>query len=73
MFDVRTTAHPAPHRRAKGVRLRESAVCDGPRRRNGFKKVPLSRAQYFERFTRLSGYTSSKLKKFWHCGRGVPV
>mmetsp|Transcript_40528 Transcript_40528/g.130289 ORF Transcript_40528/g.130289 Transcript_40528/m.130289 type:complete len:407 (-) Transcript_40528:116-1336(-) len=41
--------------------------------RNGFKKVPLSRAQYFERFTCLSGYTSSKLKKFWHCGRGVPV
>ena len=72
MFDVRTTAHPAPHRREKGF-VSASAACDGPRRRNGFKKVPLSRAQYFERFTCLSGYTSSKLKKFWHCGRGVPV
>lgn len=41
--------------------------------RNGFKKVPLDRAQYIARFTNLYGYLESKLKKFYFCARGVPV
>jgi len=41
--------------------------------RNGFKKVPLSRAQYFERFTNVWGYTSGKAKKFYYCAIGYPV
>jgi len=41
--------------------------------RNGFKKVPLDRAQYFARFTDLWGYFSSKIKKFYYCSIGVPV
>ena len=41
--------------------------------RNGFKKVPLDRSQYLERFTSLYGYTEAKLKKLYYCARGVPV
>ena len=41
--------------------------------RNGFKKVPLSRAQYIERFTNLYGYMSGKAKKFYYCAIGTPV
>ena len=36
--------------------------------RNGFKKVPMDRAQYIERFTNLYGYLEGKLKKFY-CAR----
>lgn len=41
--------------------------------RNGFKKVPMDRSQYFERFTNLYGYLDGKLKKFYYCAQGIPV
>lgn len=41
--------------------------------RNGFKKVPLTRFEYWMRFVHFPAYLSGKLEKLVRCARGQPV
>lgn len=41
--------------------------------RNGFKKVPSTRLQYYLRFVDFQGYLVGKFKKLWFCACGNPV